>query len=254
MTQFSYSKFHFTSLTETTCQVGWNKSIEGNGAIESFSIKGRIIIPSVAKDYANNRSYYVTEIGMYSFRRCTKITCIILPDSLRVIRWDAFFYTSITRLMIPMSVQTLGNSCFSNVRMLKEIIFEAGSQLKTIEPCVFYEDVSLESISLPYAITQIGYNVFLGCIKLKEVHFCSCFDASKVSYPFSNTNHDVKIIVSSCYPSSLFSNITVLKEGARCSFNYFPDLKLCYHITQKLDHSLHFHTSLIGLLSFVMVK
>ena len=82
MTRFSYGKFHFTTLTDTTCRVGWNESIEANGAVAGFNLKGKITIPSVAKDYANCKTYIVTEIGRYSFRRCRNITNIVLPDTL----------------------------------------------------------------------------------------------------------------------------------------------------------------------------
>ena len=104
MAQFSYGKLHFTTLTDTTCKVGWNETVEGNGAIEGIKIKGNIIIPSVAKDYNNCKTYIVTETGKYSFRKCNKITSITLPDTLIAIRWDTFYGTTITRILVPKSV------------------------------------------------------------------------------------------------------------------------------------------------------
>ena len=254
MTQFSYGKFQFTALTETTCKVGWNESIEGNGAVEGINIKGSIVIPSVAKDYSNNKTYIVTETGRYSFRKCTKLTNVILPDTLTALRFDSFFITSITKLMIPMSVETLGNSCFSGMQKLKEVIFEKGSLLKLIENNVFYNDISLEYIQLPPGINRILSQAFYGCSNLKEIHFCSCYDASSISNLFEYANQDVQIFVTSCYQSSLFGNITITKGEARCSFNQFPILKLCYHITQKQNSSIYLHYLLTKLFSLIILN
>ena len=254
MTQFSYGKFHFTALTETTCKVGWNESIEGNGAVEGKNIKGSIVIPSVAKDYSNNKTYIVTETGKYSFRKCTKLTNVILPDTLTALRFDSFYSTPITKLMIPMSVETLGSSCFSYMQKLKEVIFEKGSLLKSIESSVFWYDISLEYIQLPPGINSIVSYTFYGCSNLKEIHFCSCYDASSIDNLFVKANQDVQIFVTSCYQSTLFGNIAISNREPRCSFNQFPILKLCYHITQKQNSSIYLHYLLTKLFSLIILN
>ena len=251
MTEFSYGKLRFTSLTDTTCKVGWNESVNGNGAVEGTNIKGKITIPSVVKDKANCRTYIVTETGRYSFRNCIGITNIILPDTLIAIRFDSFYATQITRILIPKSVQTFGDSCFSSTSKLKDLIFESGSQLTTIERCSFYCNYALEYITLPPSVTTFGVDVFYACRNLKEVHICSCIDASLVSYPFTKMNSEPKVIVNLCYKSPYFSNITVSTEGSSCSFSSFPVRKLCYYITQKQNNV---NLGLIRLLTFILIE
>ena len=123
MSKFSFGKLNFSPLTSEACKVGWDESTEGNGAKEGKNIKGKIVIPSVAKDYENNKTYFVTELGKFSFRNCAEITDVILPDSLQAIRHDSFYNTSITKIFVPMSVKTLGFYSFSCAYKLREIAF-----------------------------------------------------------------------------------------------------------------------------------
>ena len=58
------------------------------------------------------------------FERCTNLTSIELPSTLKIISNTCFSYTSITTLTIPASVEMISYSNFSNVSTLTSIIFE----------------------------------------------------------------------------------------------------------------------------------
>ena len=80
--------------------------------------------------------------------------------------------TSLTSIEIPASVETIGNSAFSDCSSLATVTFEKGSRLKTIgdEPPInngfygaFNNCTSLTSIEIPASVEKIPGGAFCGC-------------------------------------------------------------------------------------------
>lgn len=140
-------------------------------------------------------------IGDYAFYKCNQLTNITIPNTVTSIGKFAFFYTSISDLYIPSSVNTIGKmfiGACDNITTIKVdnsnnkydsrnncnaiIETETNSLIagckNTIIPytitsigdsafCSFY---SLTSIIIPNSVTTIGDAAFKGCKGLKSIN------------------------------------------------------------------------------------
>ena len=100
-------------------------------------------------------------IGAYAFRGCFGIKKITLPNNLTEIRAFSFSQTGIHRIVIPASVQRIGEQAFS-LTYLKELLFEQGSQLTRIGSRAFY-DTELTEVVVPPSVTEIRGSAFRKC-------------------------------------------------------------------------------------------
>ncbi len=77
----------------------------------------------------------------------------------------------ITKLVLPKSLQEIGEYAFANCLRMTEIDFGGNTQsnLRTICSFAFYNCASLKSISLPDNCSEIGQSVFSGCVSLETV-------------------------------------------------------------------------------------
>ena len=95
--------------------------------------------------------------GAYSVKVGTRIIC----DS-------AFWYCdSLSEIVIPSSVTSIGDSAFSYCRSLSEIVIP--SSVTSIGDGAFYDCYSLSEIVIPSSVTSIGDNAFLWCYSLSEI-------------------------------------------------------------------------------------
>lgn len=154
--------------------------------------KGRIIIPEIVEMKGN--SYKVVEIGSNAFQK-SAITAVIMPNSLKNIRWNAFSdCTSLEEAAIPAGVKNIGWNAFYNCKALKEIVIPDG--MTSIEDGVF-SSCGLESIVLPSSITSIGKFAFASneslrkidipnsVTTIKETAFRSCVSLNQITIPNS---------------------------------------------------------------------
>lgn len=77
--------------------------------------------------------------------------------------------TKITKVIIPDSIEILGKSIFSNCKALKEVVFEGLSKIQVIPDNTFYKCVSLESITIPTSVKKIDDLAFYGCSSISEM-------------------------------------------------------------------------------------
>ena len=101
----------------------------------------------------------------------TKITSIVIPESVEAIEQYAFAYTSLTSVVIPAKVKTIGVDAFYSCKELSSVTFADNSELTTIDNYAFTYNSKLTSIKLPAAIESIGNNAFAGCTALASVEF-----------------------------------------------------------------------------------
>ncbi len=87
----------------------------------------------------------VVKIDDYAFDYCLNLTKIVLPDS----------------------VKTIGNSSFAYCTMLQNITL--GKNLEMIDSRAFLSCSSLTQISLPSSLTTISYYAFQDCTALKSI-------------------------------------------------------------------------------------
>ena len=167
-----------TSLTSIVVEEGNSvyDSREGcNAIIETATntlIKGcnSTIIPSS-----------VTEIGYDAFSRCTSLTNIVIPSSVKKRKHAFSGCTSLTSIVVEE-----GNSVYDSREGCNAIIETATNKLiegcnSTIIPstvteiggAAFYGCISLANIVIPSSVTAIGNNAFNGCESLKSIEISS---------------------------------------------------------------------------------
>ena len=154
---------------------------------------------SQLKTIGGGSSYY----GAFSY--CTALTSIEIPASVETIGASAFkgcsklatvtfekesqlktigggysepnYYgvfsdcTALTSIEIPASVETIGNTAFSDCSSLATVTFEKGSRLKTIGNNAYYRCTSLTSIEIPASVETIEKKAFMHCSSLATVTF-----------------------------------------------------------------------------------
>ena len=81
--------------------------------------------------------------------------------------WNQEYLKSLT---IPATVTCIRDYAFSGCTNLEKVIFEEGSQLKTIERCAFFDCSSLKGIELPESLEVMTGLTFWRCSSLESIH------------------------------------------------------------------------------------
>ncbi|MBQ8320357.1 MAG: leucine-rich repeat protein, partial [Clostridia bacterium] len=108
----------------------------------------------------------VTEIQTSAFAVCVGLTEIELPKGLTKLRGFSGC-SSLKELIVPSSVTEIEE--FQKCTSLERIIFEEGSQLKTVGKFAFRGCTSLSAVEIPKSVTEITGGAFGGCTSLKEI-------------------------------------------------------------------------------------
>lgn len=81
--------------------------------------------------------------------------------------WNPEYLKSLT---IPATVTYICDYAFSDCTNLERVIFEEGSQLKTIDGCAFVDCSSLKEIELPESLEVMTGLTFWRCSSLESIH------------------------------------------------------------------------------------
>ena len=154
--------------------IRWSYSIENGQAINVCYYSGKlgevVKIPELINGYqvigikGNNSSQNI--FNSYQNRIVKQI---IIPDSVQNIGESCFKNcTSLEKIELPDNLITMGASAFEGCTNLKNI--RIGDKVTIIEKETFQNCYSLENINLPNGLESIGYNAFSNCSKLKEIN------------------------------------------------------------------------------------
>ena len=149
--------------------------------------------------------------GAYSIKEGTRIICklafwgrsslseIVIPSSVTSIGNSAFSdCSSLSEVVIPSSVTRIGDSVFWYCRTLSDIVIP--SSVTRIGDSAFFYCRSLSNIVIPSSVTSIGDSAFFYCSSLSEVvipssvtsignsAFSNCSSLSEVVIPSSVTS------------------------------------------------------------------
>ena len=194
-------------------------SIEQNVFRNCSGFTGDLVIPNTV-EYIGNYAFYgcsgftgdlvipnsVTYIGEGAFWECAGFDgTLTLPVNIDTISDYAFgAYNNAMNftgdLVIPSSVEYIGEAAFQNCSSLTSLKFEENSQLTSIGNYAFYGCSSLTSIELPNGVTSIGYYAFSGCSSLTSIEipngvtsiggsaFSGCSSLTSIEIPSSVTS------------------------------------------------------------------
>ncbi|HIT77342.1 MAG TPA: leucine-rich repeat protein [Candidatus Limihabitans stercoravium] len=131
------------------------KTTENGVAVTGYNGAGSdIIIPS----YHNG---FVTSIGGSAFIEHS-VTSVVIPTSVTSIGESAFSgCRNLISVVIPSSVVSIGNSSFFGCTRLTSI--EIPSSVTSIEDNAFYGCYRLTSVIVPSSVTNVGQDVFANC-------------------------------------------------------------------------------------------
>ena len=110
----------------------------------------------------------VTAITSGAFRDHTKITGIIIPNSITTLG-DSVFQgcTALAKITIPESVTSIGTYAFLNCTCLTELVLP--KSITSIAADAFRNCSALTKITIPEGVTSIGAYAFYGCTSLTEI-------------------------------------------------------------------------------------
>ncbi len=133
----------------------------------------------------------VEHISDESFKGCTSLSTVTLPQDLLYIGPDAFSgcsSRSFSRLIVPDSVKYIGSNAFYGCSSLVNVTL--GNGITEIPESCFAQCSSLSSITIPENVTKIGNSAFYNCsgilyidlMNVKEVGSNAFQCAGKPSY------------------------------------------------------------------------
>ena len=135
-----------------------NKELEVVSGDNNYN--GNVNIPEEVS--YNNKSLKVTSIGKESFRNCSDLLSVTIPNSITSIGEMAFFgCSSLSSIAIPNSVTTIGEKAFMDCGSLTSVTLP--NNLTNIEYGIFARCGSLSSVVIPNSVTNIGGAAFYGC-------------------------------------------------------------------------------------------
>ena len=117
----------------------------------------------------------VTVVGEGAFSDTTELLEITFGEGLETIGAEAFKNSSVKTVKLPRSLKNLGAAAFYNCESLEMVSFASGSQLQAVAEGTFFGCTSLESITIPTFVKEIGgtdnNGAFYNCTSLKTVIF-----------------------------------------------------------------------------------
>lgn len=193
----------------------WNAvNCSDNGSIVMTNIE-QLILGTEVETIPNN------------FAQGSKITQVVLPNSLISINASAFQDCSmLRRIVIPDQVTTIGASAFRNCSALTTVTL--GRSVTAINACVFQDCFSLQRIIIPNQVTTIGASAFRNCSALTAVTlgssvtdiniraFQNCSSLQRIDIPNSVTTIGASVF-SGCKQMtevSMGNSVTAIGEEA----------------------------------------
>ena len=125
-----------------------------------YASRGRILTVEIGEG--------ITSVGEQAFYNCSRMTDVVLPETLKKFETGAFVGCSrLTGIKIPASVEKIGVAAFGACTGLKEV--ELPEKLTVIEQRVFAQCESLNKIIIPEGMREIQAAAFAGCTSLSTV-------------------------------------------------------------------------------------
>ena len=123
--------------------------------------KGDVVVPATFT--FDGVVYSVTGVEGHSFRDCTELTSVTLPNSVKTIGAECFRYcSSLTTVKLPNFIPDLGDYCFYECKALTSI--DIPESISAIGYACFWVCSSVNSVTIPESVLSIGRDCFEDCI------------------------------------------------------------------------------------------
>ena len=129
-----------------------------DNCLKSASYVKEIVLPDTVKTIGQNAFYYTTSLRN-----------IKLNDGLELISNEAFSGSGIRRIEVPESVTGIGSKAFSSCKNLKTVNIKG--KITMILASAFAECPVLEKVVVPDSVNNFGLSCFSECRKLSEIEF-----------------------------------------------------------------------------------
>ena len=165
---WSYNQTHHWHNSTCSCNVKVDYSEHTPDGSGWCSVCQQAVLPTdgVLYDVSEDGTYaeVIAYFGKYSK---VKISDIYNNLPVRNICNEVFTNTSITEVLIPDSVTSIGNSVFSRCDRLTSVTI--GNSVRSMGDYVFYNCDRLTSVTIGNSVTSIGDYAFYNCDKLTSV-------------------------------------------------------------------------------------
>ena len=111
----------------------------------------------------------ITYIGARAFYNCNKATSVSIPQSIITIGEQAFEKCSVTSLIWPEQLASVGDYAFRSAKLSG--ILDLPDTLVTVGTGVFKSCTNITAVVLPDSMTSIPDEMFQSCSKLVDVDF-----------------------------------------------------------------------------------
>lgn len=170
-------------------------------------------------------------MGENVFQSCKTLLSVNIPNQIEYIPDGTFAgCTKLKEVDIPSNIRWIGNNAFYGCQSIKTITLHA--DIYNIYGSAFAYCTSLESINIP-AWTELGDNVFDGCIKLTTV----TIDSNSEYYTSIDNNiysKDMKTLLT-CLPSKqsidLPNSVEKIGDGAFSTCEFITSLNIIEGVT-----------------------
>ena len=192
-----------------------------------------------------------------AFSSCSSLSEIVIPSSVTSIGDSAFSScSSLSEIVIPSSVTSIGDSAFSSCSSLSEIVIP--SSVTSIGDFAFYCCDSLSEIVIPSSVTSIGDSALYRCDSLSEIvipssvtsigdsAFSWCSSLSEIVIPSSVTSIGDNAFswCSSLSEIVIPSSVTSIGDWAFSRCNSLSEIVIPSSVTSIGDSAFSFCDSL----------
>lgn len=173
---------------------------DNNDAFRDCSKLTEVIIPNS-----------VSEIVVDSFSKCISLKKIILPNGLKEV-YDNTFYgcTSLETISFPGSLEKIGENAFSCCSALTKI--HLFNKIKSIGYLAFSDCISLKEIKIDNPTVELEADSFEGCWNVKKVYLTEAFNS--LMFP---TAKRIQI-------KSIYYTISIAQHNIKYEEIVFPDI------------------------------